>query len=228
MIHGVLFDLDGTLLDTAPDMVGALNELRIQCDLLPLPFADVRDQVSLGAAALIHLGFKDESQRNFDALLQRFLALYRSRVARETRAFPQMLDVLDALEDRGIHWGIVTNKPEWLTTPLLHSLDLFARARIVVSGDTLPERKPHPRPLLHAAERMQVDARHCIYVGDAERDIQAARAARMVALVACFGYVPAAESFNHWPGHGWVDSPLQILDWLALSEPELSAHIANK
>jgi len=213
-IRGVLFDLDGTLLDTAPDLVGALNQLRVEQGLDPVPFLSARGLVSRGASALVSLGFADAPEDRFAELRRRFLTLYRDRLSLETCAFAGSLDLLDALEQRGIPWGIVTNKPGWLTEPLLLALGLHARARVVVSGDTLPERKPHPLPLLHAARELQVGPEYCIYFGDDARDVQAARAAGMVSLVACFGYIPATEDSQRWPAHGWLESPLQLLDWL--------------
>lgn len=213
--EGVLFDLDGTLLDTAPDMGGALNELLTEQGLGSLPHAKIRGHVSRGAAALVRLGFPGLQAADHALRVERFLALYRNRLARETRPFDEVLAVLDRLDERGLPWGIVTNKATWLTEPLLIALGLSARPRIVVCGDTLPERKPSPMPLLHAAEHLGVAADRCIYVGDDVRDMQAARAAGMFGVGARFGYIDAAEKLDEWPADGWIDSPLQILEWLA-------------
>lgn len=212
--RAVLFDLDGTLLDTAPDMVAALNALRAERSVAPLPFATARPQVSHGAAALVRLGFPDAVDPDRETLRIRFLELYAARLAVETRPFLGVPELLDAIERAGLPWGIVTNKPAWLTDPLLTALGLRSRARVVVSGDTVAQRKPHPLPLLYAAQALALAPSDCLYVGDAERDVQAARAAGMRAIVALFGYIDAREQPQDWPAAGWVDSPLQILAWL--------------
>jgi phosphoglycolate phosphatase len=213
-VAGVLFDLDGTLLDTAPDMGGALNELRVEQGLEPLSAATIRGHVSRGAAALVRLGFPGLSEAERAVRVERFLTLYRNRVSLETRPFPEVPAVLDRLEARGMPWGIVTNKPTWLTDPLLLALGLSRRARVVVCGDTLPERKPSPLPLLHAAARLEIAPDRCIYVGDDLRDMQAARAAGMPGIGARFGYIDSAEKLDEWPADGWIDSPMQVLDLL--------------
>jgi phosphoglycolate phosphatase len=210
----VLFDLDGTLLDTAPDMIGALNALRNERSCPPLPFAAARPQVSHGAAALVRLGFPEVPDPDREALRIRFLELYSARLAEETRPFASVPELLAAIERAGIPWGVVTNKPGWLTDPLLQALGLTSRARVIVSGDTVAERKPHPLPLLHAAQQLGVPPADCLYVGDAARDIEAARAAGMHAIVALFGYIDPLEAPQNWPAHGWISSPLELLDWL--------------
>lgn len=212
-IRAVLFDLDGTLLDTAPDMVDALNVLRAEEGLAPIPFATARSQVSHGAAALVRLGFPDVTER--EPLRLRYLELYASRVAQETVPFPGVPELLAALEAAGTAWGVVTNKPRWLTHPLLDALGLISRARVVVSGDTVAHRKPHPLPLLHAAQLLGVAPGECLYVGDAQRDVEAAVAAGMPVLAALFGYIDPLESPRTWPADGWINSPREILDWLS-------------
>jgi N-acetyl-D-muramate 6-phosphate phosphatase len=216
-LHAVLFDLDGTLLDTAPDMGGALNELRAEHDLAPLATAEIRHWVSNGAAALVRLGFGETEPERFEALRQRFLEIYASRVAHETTLFEGGAALLDALDADGIPWGIVTNKPGWLTDPLLEALALRARARVVVSGDTLSEKKPHPQPLLHAAGRLDRSPGACAYVGDAERDMLAARAAGMHGVLATFGYLDPAISWNHWPCVATITQLGELLPWLRLN-----------
>jgi N-acetyl-D-muramate 6-phosphate phosphatase len=216
-IEGVLFDLDGTLLDTAPDMGGALNELRIEQGLEDLPEAMIRCHVSRGAAALVRLGFPHLTPAEQASRVERFLVLYRNRLARMTQPFDEMLAVLSSLEERGLPWGIVTNKPTWLTEPLLRELGLSTRPRVVVCGDSLPERKPSPMPLLHAAGRMDLAPERCVYVGDDLRDMQAARAAGMLAIGARFGYIDSATKIDEWPADGWISSPLQLLEWLPQS-----------
>jgi len=216
-LRAVLFDLDGTLLDTAPDMVGALNKLRAEHAQAPLPFDAVRGVVSHGAGRVVKTGFPNADEQHLPALQQRFLEIYRGALSQGTRLFAGMEEVLDALAHWRIKSGIVTNKAAWLTEPLLAELGLRARFACVVSGDTLAERKPHPMPLLHAALLAGVTPSECIYVGDAERDVQAAHAARMPALVANYGYLRADEDTTLWGGDGYLNQPLDLLDWLKAS-----------
>jgi phosphoglycolate phosphatase len=216
-LRAVLFDLDGTLLDTAPDMVGALNALRRERSLEPLPYETVRSAVSHGAARVVKVGFSDADPETLLQLQKRFLEIYRGALSRETRLFPGMEAVLEALAGWRIKCGIVTNKAAWLTEPLLEELGLRARFACVVSGDTVAERKPHPLPLLHAAALAEVSPGDCIYVGDAERDVQAAHRAAMPALVANYGYLRADEESSAWGGDGYLSRPLDLLDWLKAS-----------
>jgi 2-phosphoglycolate phosphatase len=216
-LRAVLFDLDGTLLDTAPDMVGALNALRREELLAPMPYDSIRSAVSHGAARVVKAGFPDAEPEAALRLQRRFLEIYRGALCRETRLFPGMSEALDALAVWRIKSGIVTNKAAWLTEPLLEELGLRERFACVVSGDTLAERKPHPLPLLHAAALADVSPGECIYVGDAERDVQAAHAAAMPALVANYGYVRADEDTRQWGGDGYLERPLDLLDWLKAS-----------
>lgn len=216
-LRAVLFDLDGTLLDTAPDMVGALNTLRAQESLAALPYESVRGSVSHGAARVVKTGFPDADAPTQLALQKRFLDIYRGALSLQTRLFPGMDTVLDTLADWRIKAGIVTNKAAWLTDPLLDELGLRGRFACVVSGDTLAERKPHPLPLLHAATLAQVSADSCIYVGDAERDVQAAHAAAMPALVANYGYLRDDEDSSTWGGDAYLSRPLDLLDWVTAS-----------
>ena len=215
----LLLDLDGTLLDTAPDMGGALNLLRAEHGLEPLPGELIRPVVSHGAMRLVALGFPETTGDAFESLRLRFLELYAANLAVGTRLFPGFEAVLDQLEARDLPWGIVTNKPGWLTDPLLAALGLDRRAACAVSGDTLPERKPHPLPLLHAARLVGVDPMRCVYVGDAERDIQAGRAAGMTTVVAAYGYISDGEDPRAWQPHGVVNSPDELLEWMEQRAP---------
>ena len=215
----MLFDLDGTLLDTARDMAAALNELRQEEQLESLRFAEIRQLVSHGATALVRLAFPDADAVAFADLRERFLNIYRDRLGLETRPYDGILVALERLESSGIAWGIVTNKPAWLTEPLLEEVGLRGRARVVVSGDTLVERKPHPAPLLYAAERLGVRPHECIYIGDAERDVLAAQAAGMRVYVALFGYIPEFERPLQWPASGWLDSPERMARLLGSLRP---------
>jgi phosphoglycolate phosphatase len=210
----LLLDLDGTLLDTAPDMGGALNRLRAERGLGPLDEREIRPVVSHGAMRLVALGFPAAAGEEFEALRRRFLEIYAMNLADGTRLFPGFEDVLQRLEAQGLPWGIVTNKPGWLTDPLLDALGLAERAACTVSGDTLAERKPHPLPLLHAAGLMRVRPDRCVYVGDAERDIQAGRAAGMTTLVAAYGYISADDQPERWQAHGIVHAPGELLGWM--------------
>jgi phosphoglycolate phosphatase len=213
-LRAVLFDLDGTLLDTAPDMVGALNALRREEGLKPLPYELVRSAVSHGAARVVKTGFPDAAAEGFAALQRRYLEIYRGALSRGTKLFPGMEQVLDALAGRRLKLGIVTNKAAWLTDPLLEELGLSTRFDCVVSGDTVAERKPHPLPLLHAAKLAGVAPGECIYVGDAERDVQAAHAAGMPALVANYGYLLPGEDSAVWGGDGYLERAADLLGWL--------------
>ena len=210
----LLLDLDGTLLDTAPDMGGALNRLRTEEGLDPVPFSSIRPVVSHGAARLVALGFPQAKDAEFERLRLRFLDLYSRNLAEHTRLFPGLEPVLGELERLGLPWGVVTNKPGWLTDPLLAVLSLDHRAGCVVSGDTLPERKPHPLPLLHAAHLIGVPPARCVYVGDARRDIQAGRAAGMTTLVAAYGYLAADDDPGSWEPTGIVSEPAELLAWM--------------
>lgn len=216
MIRAVFFDLDGTLLDTAPDMASCLNALLEEAGRAPLPLARIRPVVSHGATALVRLGFGlgPEDGEAFEHLRRRFLALYHRRLARETRLFPGMDSVLEALEAEGRSWGVVTNKPARFTEPLLNALGLDTRAACIVSGDTAPARKPDPRPLLHACGVTGVLPEECVYVGDARRDVEAAHAAGMPAAVALFGYLGETDEPAAWGADALVETPAALLDWI--------------
>ena len=214
-IRTVLFDLDGTLLDTAPDLAEALNAVLLEQGQEPLPYEQIRGVVSHGGMALIRLGFGiTPTDPDFEPLRLRLLDIYHSNIANKTRPFPGMAELLDALEERGLNWGVVTNKPAWLTDPLMQQLSLYERAACVVSGDTLAERKPHPAPMLHACEQAGCEPAHCIYIGDAQRDIEAGRNARMHTLVALFGYFMANDRPLEWQADGSINRPQDLLDWL--------------
>jgi 2-phosphoglycolate phosphatase len=215
-VHAVLFDLDGTLIDTAPDMIACLNLLREQEGLTAMPYELVRTQVSHGSTGLLRLAFANVDTVRFEELRVRFLDMYAARLAQESALFDGCAEVLAALEAHDIRWGVVTNKPGWLTGPLLRALQLDRRAGCVVSGDTLPERKPHPLPLLHAAQCLHVPPAQCVYVGDAQRDIQSARAAGMPVLIASYGYLGPDDDTASWAADGDLHSPLALLAWLGI------------
>lgn len=212
---GVLFDLDGTFADTAPDMAYALNRVLESRGRAPLPFEQIRPYVSHGGKAMIQAGFGlTPEHAEFAPLRQEFLDIYRDNVANDTRLFPGMEELLGTLDQRAIPWGIVTNKPAWLTDPLMAHLGLDKRAACIVSGDTTPHAKPHPEPVLHACRRIQRSAEHCLYIGDAVRDIEAGRAAGTHTLVALFGYLADDDEPKTWGADGMIEHPLDILGWL--------------
>lgn len=215
-LRGVLFDLDGTLLDTAPDMAEALNRLRVDEGMEELPYEKIRPHVSHGALRLVRLAFGEPDAVRFEDLRRRFLDHYRADIARRTRLFDGFEDVLAAIESSGMRWGIVTNKPGWLTVPLLEMLGLATRSGCIICGDTLAERKPHALPLLHAAALLGLEPRECVYFGDAERDVQAARNAGMIPLVAGFGYLDAGVDPADWRPEAVLGQPTDLLDWLGL------------
>ncbi|MFO1349736.1 MAG: phosphoglycolate phosphatase [Gammaproteobacteria bacterium] len=213
----VLFDLDGTLLDTAPDMARALNQLLDERGRAPLPFAAIRPVVSHGARGLIELGFGvGLDDPGFAVLQQRYLEIYNAGLALETALFPGMEEAIATLEARALPWGVVTNKPGWLTEPLLASLALRRRAACVVSGDTIPQRKPDPAPLRYAARQVGVAPDACVYVGDAERDIEAGRRAGMATAVAGYGYFHAHEDPYAWGADTVIAEPTELLEWLGV------------
>ena len=215
MIRTVLFDLDGTLADTAPDLAFALNETLRSAGREPLDYATIRPVVSHGGGALLKLGFGNSvAATEFARLRDLFLNTYLTHIPRATTLFPGMADLLAAIEARGLNWGVVTNKPAWLTDPLMAGLGLTPRAAAIVSGDTLPQRKPDPAPMLLACRQAGSHGAECLYLGDAERDIAAGRNAGMRTLVALFGYLGADDHPDSWQADGMIEHPLQLLRWL--------------
>lgn len=212
--QALLLDLDGTLLDTAPDMAAALNVLLVEEQRAPLPFAQIRPVVSHGSTGLIRLAFGTPDEPERQRLIKRFLAIYRDALAVHSQLFVGFTELLQQVRAQGLRWGIVTNKPAWLTDPLLASLGLDVDIDCVVSGDTVSERKPHPLPLLHAAQLIGLPPEACLYVGDAERDIQAARAAGMASLVALWGYIAHTDQPHAWLADGMIEQPEQLHEWL--------------
>lgn len=211
----ILFDLDGTLVDTAPDLAHALNEQRSRRGLPPLAAHITRPQASHGSQGLLRVGFGvTREQAEFAALREEFLEIYEHYLTAHSPLFPGVADMLDALETRGLKWGVVTNKPTRYTDPLLDHLGLRTRAACVVSGDTCAHPKPHPAPMLHACHLVNSDPADCLYVGDAERDVAAARAVGMPTLVALYCYLGHDDRPENWGAHGFIDAPLALLDWL--------------
>lgn len=208
----VLFDLDGTLADTAPDLAYALNQTLLHYGQQALPFEQIRPVVSHGGIALIKLGFAMQPEENgFEERRQHLLDVYLNNLCRETRLFDGMADVLAHLEQSEIDWGIVTNKPAWLTDPLMVQMGLSERTRAIVSGDTCAERKPHPMPIHHACELLGVPADQCWYVGDAGRDMQAGRAAGCATIGATFGYIYPDDPIEQWDSDINIDHPRELI-----------------
>lgn len=215
MITTVLFDLDGTLLDTGPDIAHALNLLRAEHGLEPYPYPPVRACVSHGASAVLKCGFPPcDDPARFDALRARFLDLYAQNIAIHTVPFAGVDDALATLEARGMRWGIVTNKPAWLTDALVERVGYAGRAACVVSGDTTPYSKPHPAPVLHGCETLGAKPADALYVGDAERDVQAGRAAGLQTAVALFGYVTPDDDPVAWGADALLDAPADLITLL--------------
>jgi 2-phosphoglycolate phosphatase len=213
--RAVLFDLDGTLVDTAPDLGFALNEMRRRRALPLLPDQSMRAQASHGSAGLLCLGFGvGRSDPEFEALRSEFLELYGQHMFDRSGLFPGVPELLEGLEGRGIGWGVVTNKPARFTDPLMAHLDLTGRAACIVSGDTCPRAKPHPDPMHHACRLAGISAVEGLYLGDAERDVQAARAVRMPAFVALYGYLAETDEPSAWGGDGLIRHPMELLDYL--------------
>ena len=213
--RGVLFDLDGTLADTAPDLGYALNQQRLARGMPELPIEAVRSLASSGARGLLKIGFGIEpGQSGYEVLRDEFLDIYEENLARNSRLFPGISALLEQIERRGLRWGIVTNKSERFTFPLLRALALIERAACVICGDTTPNPKPHPAPLLAAAKKLGIPAPQCIYVGDDVRDVQAGHAAGMPVVVARYGYLGNGTPPEEWGADGFVDSPADLLDVL--------------
>jgi phosphoglycolate phosphatase len=214
----ILFDLDGTLVDSAPDLAGAANDLRATHGLPPLPHGDLRPMVGAGARGMVGVAFGvAPGDPRFDDLKDAFLARYAERLLQESRVFDAMQPVLGALDAAGLSWGIVTNKAMQFTAPLVEGLGLAQRAKVLIAGDTTPHAKPHPAPLLEAARRLGVPAERCAYVGDDLRDVQAGRAAGMVTLAAAWGYLGQGEPVGDWGADRVLSSPDALLQWLELT-----------
>jgi 2-phosphoglycolate phosphatase len=211
-VRAVLFDLDGTFADTAPDMARALNHVRALQGLAALPMNRVRPHVSRGARGMIEVGFGIEpGDSEFDALRDIFLDYYEQNVCVETRIFPGTMKLVEELERRTIAWGIVTNKATRFTLPLLRLLEIDQRAGCIVCGDTVARAKPHPDPLLHAMESLGIPPPLGLYIGDDERDVQAAHAAGMRAVVALYGYLGVTTQPEDWGASALIDAPGDIL-----------------
>ena len=225
MTQAVLFDLDGTLADTAPDLAASLNQLLEEERRPEKPFAHLRRYASFGARGMVGAGFGDGlSDTESERLIERFLAIYKDHLHERTRLFPGARRTLRALRQKGTRWGIVTNKSGCFAEPLLRHLGICDDADCLVYGDTTARKKPSPEPLLHATRQLDLDARDCVYVGDSLRDVRAARNANMPVLAVSYGYRPEHEDVSQWNADAVLDDVTELIAWLdskprALDQP---------
>lgn len=214
MIRAVLFDLDGTFADTAPDLARAVNAMRAARSLPPAPLEDTRRVTSMGARGLLGVGFGiDPSHPEYAAMRDEFLQLYENELCCDTTLFPGMSALVDALEAQGLPWGIVTNKAMRFAAPLMQALGYAARAACIIGGDSTPHMKPHPAPLLAAATHIGLTPADCLYVGDDERDIRAGKAAGMMTAAVRYGYLNGHDP-EAWNADVLINRPEDLLDWL--------------
>lgn len=208
----VLFDFDGTLADSAPDLAAAANRLRLARGLEALPYAALRPYASHGARGLLKAALDlNADDPDYETYKKKFLVDYEQNMTQLTTLFDGVQTMLDHLAEMGLPWGIVTNKTEYLTKPLAEHLGLHQHCVVLVGGDTTPHIKPHPAPLLHAAAAAKIDAKQCIYIGDDQRDIQAGKAAGMATVVAAYGYCDFDPNIASWEADAVVNSPIEIL-----------------
>jgi phosphoglycolate phosphatase len=215
-IRAVLFDLDGTLIDSAPDLAGAVDKMRVQRGLPSLDYANYRPMCGAGARGMLQVGFgMGPDHANYEAMREEFFANYQAGMLDKTHAFDGISVLLAALRARGLQWGVVTNKSERFALPLTAAMPLFASAAAIVGGDTTPFSKPHPEPLLEAARRLGVPPELCLYVGDDERDIVAGKAAGMGTVAATYGYLGSDSDVAEWKADAQINSPSELLQLLS-------------
>lgn len=215
MIEAVLFDLDGTLADTAPDLGYALNQQRIARGLSTIPLELIRTEASAGARGLLGLGFNiSPSDSDYPDMREEFLDLYAARLCHDTQLFPGVSELLDQLDIRKLPWGIVTNKPARFAKPLIHLLGLSQRAACLISGGDTTHSKPHPEPLLAASHALAVAPDTCIYLGDDMRDVEASLAAGMEPVIARYGYPGNGHPPESWGARYLIDHPRELLAYL--------------
>lgn len=216
-VRAVLFDLDGTLIDSAPDLGGAANQMRVDRGLAELPLSDFRPRAGAGARGMLGVAFGMEPEHaDYEAMREEFFLNYEARLTSHTHVFDGVAELIAGLRERGLAWGIVTNKMERFTLPLVATLPLFASAQAVVCGDTTPHSKPHPEPLFEAARRVNIAPEQCIYVGDDHRDIVAGKAAGMPTVAANYGYLGTVAPAQ-WHADRVIKSPRELLQYLPLA-----------
>jgi len=216
-IRAVLFDLDGTLIDSAPDLGSAANAMLQRRGREAIPLDRYRALAGSGARGMLHVAFEtDPSQKDFEPLKQEFFAEYQACLTTRTQAFLGVSEMLESLGRAGVPWGVVTNKGERFTLPLTRAMDLFDSAVTVISGDTTPHAKPHPEPLFEAARRLALPPESCLYVGDDLRDIQAGQAASMKTVAALYGYLGQGADVSSWGADASISSPAELLQLLEL------------
>lgn len=219
-VRAVLFDLDGTLIDSAPDLAGAANDLRLRHGLPSLPYTELRPMVGSGARGMVGKAFGvGPGDESFEALKEAFLTRYQERSLQETATFPAVSVLLDQLDVAGMRWGIMTNKHTRFAAPIVEALGLAARAATVVCGDTAARAKPFPDPLLMCAGQLGLDPCDCIYVGDDLRDVQAGRAAGMRTVAVRWGYLGEGDDIDDWQADHVISQPSELLALLGLDRP---------
>ena len=211
----VLFDLDGTLVDTAPDLISCLNRALHSHGFEPVAYETVKPFISFGAAAMINASQVVSDDRLKADILDSMLTHYQNNIAEHTVFFQGMVDTLVAIEAQGLKWGVVTNKRERFTKPLMDALKLTDRAACIVSGDTTANPKPHPEPMLLACKQAEVQPQQCVYIGDARHDITAGKNAQMKTLAAVYGYINPGDKPETWGADALIESPEQISTWIA-------------
>ena len=215
-VHAVLFDLDGTLIDSAPDLGAAADKMRTDRGLPSLPLSHYRYMAGAGARGMLGLAFDMRPEHpDYEQYKEEFFVNYENCMTERTVVFDGVPDMIQALDQLGLPWGVVTNKSERFSLPLTRAMSLFATAGTVVSGDTTPYAKPHPEPLYEAARRMGVDPKRCIYVGDDERDVVAGHAAGMFTVAATYGYLGSQADVASWKAHLEIEFPMKLLKSLA-------------
>ena len=216
-IRAVLFDLDGTLIDSAPDLGAAVDKMRVTRGLSSMPLSHYRPMAGAGARGMLGLAFGMTPEHpDYEVMKEEFFQNYETCMTQRTFAFEGVALLIDALVARQLPWGVVTNKSKRFTEPLTQGMPLFATASVVISGDTTPHAKPHPAPLLEAAKRLRIEPARCVYVGDDERDIVAGHAAEMKTVAATYGYLGSQSDIQAWRAHAQIDAPSQLMKLLSI------------
>lgn len=216
-VQAVLFDLDGTLIDSAPDLGAAVDKMRVARGMTSLPLSYYRPMAGAGARGMIGLAFGwTPDHPDYEQLKEEFFVNYESCMTERTFAFEGVAQLIQSLVQLKMPWGVVTNKSKRFTDPLTQAMPLFSSAAVVISGDTTPHAKPHPAPLLEAAKRLGIAPTACVYVGDDERDIVAGHAAQMRTVAATYGYLGVQSDVQSWQAHAQIETPAQLLDLLAV------------